>query len=126
MPLSRRAVVMLAAALGGPARAEVLIGMAGPLTGKNAWFGEQMERGAALAVADLNAAAGVLGQQVELITVDDFCDPEQAVAAAKKLVSDGVIFVAGHFCSAFLDPGISRSIRRRESCRSRRRRPIRS
>jgi branched-chain amino acid transport system substrate-binding protein len=26
-------------------------------------------------------------------TVDDFCDPEQAVAAAKKLVSDGVSFV---------------------------------
>ena len=93
------AIVMLAAALGGPARADVLIGMAGPMTGKNAWFGEQMERGAALAVADLNAAGGVLGQQVRLITADDFCDPEQAVAAAKKLVSDGVIFVVGHFCS---------------------------
>ena len=90
---------MLAAALGGPARADVLIGLAGPITGKNAWFGEQMERGAAMAVADLNAAGGVLGQQVQLITADDFCDPEQAVAAAKKLVSDGVIFVVGHFCS---------------------------
>jgi branched-chain amino acid transport system substrate-binding protein len=52
-----------------------------------------------MAVADLNAAGGVLGEQVQLITVDDFCDPEQAVAAAKKLVSDGVIFVAGHYCS---------------------------
>ena len=93
------AVVMVAAALGGPARADVLIGVAGPMTGKNAWFGEQMERGAALAVADLNAAGGVLGQQVQLITADDFCDPEQAVAAAKKLVSDGVIFVVGHYCS---------------------------
>jgi hypothetical protein len=38
------AIVTLAAALGGPARADVLIGMAGPITGKNAWFGEQMER----------------------------------------------------------------------------------
>jgi branched-chain amino acid transport system substrate-binding protein len=97
--LAAAAIVIVVATLDWPARAEVLIGMAGPLTGKNAWFGEQMERGAALAVADLNAAGGVLGQQVELITVDDFCDPEQAVAAAKKLVSDGVIFVAGHFCS---------------------------
>jgi branched-chain amino acid transport system substrate-binding protein len=68
------------------------------MTGKEAWFGEE-ERGAALAVADLNAAGGVLGQQVELITADDYCDPEQAVAAARKLVSDGVIFVVGHFCS---------------------------
>jgi branched-chain amino acid transport system substrate-binding protein len=97
--LAAAVVVMFAAALGGPARADVLIGMAGPVTGKLAWFGEQMERGAELAVADINAAGGVLGQQVQLITVDDFCDPEQAVAAVKKLVSDGVIFVAGHYCS---------------------------
>ena len=93
------ALVIAAAVLGGPARADVLIGMAGSLTGPYAWVGEQIERGAALAVADLNSAGGVLGQQVELITADDFCDPEQAVAAAKKLVSEGVIFVVGHMCS---------------------------
>ena len=80
------------------------------MTGKNAWFGEQMERGAALAVADINAVGGVLGQQVQLTTADDFCDPEQAVAAAQKLVSEGVIFVVGHYCSACRDPGI-RSLR---------------
>ena len=79
--------------------AEILIGVAGPMTGKEAWFGAQVERGTAMAVADLNAAGGVLGEQVELITADDFCDPEQAVAAANKLVSDGVIFVVGHYCS---------------------------
>jgi branched-chain amino acid transport system substrate-binding protein len=93
------AIVIFAAALGGPAQADVLIGMAAPITGKNAWFGEQLQRGAELAVADLNAAGGVLGQQVELITADDYCDAEQAVGAARKLVSDGAIFVAGHFCS---------------------------
>jgi branched-chain amino acid transport system substrate-binding protein len=93
------AIVLFAAALGGPARAELLIGVAGPLTGKNAWFGEQMERGAALAVTDLNAGGGLLGQQVQLITADDYCDPGQTVAAANKLISDGVIFVVGHHCS---------------------------
>ena len=47
--------------------------MAGPLTGKEAWTGEQMQRGAAQAVADINAAGGVrLGQQVRLIEADDF------------------------------------------------------
>jgi branched-chain amino acid transport system substrate-binding protein len=50
-------------------------------------------------VADLNAAGGVLGEQVRLITADDYCDAEQAVAAATKLVSEGMVFVAGHFCS---------------------------
>jgi branched-chain amino acid transport system substrate-binding protein len=92
-------LVIVVAALGGPAHADVLIGMGGPITGKEAWFGEQLERGAELAVTDLNAGGGVLGQQVQLITADDSCDPQQAVAAARKLVSDGVIFVAGHFCS---------------------------
>jgi branched-chain amino acid transport system substrate-binding protein len=83
-------IIAFAAAFGWPARTEILIGVAAPMTGAtNAWFGEQVERGAALAVADLNAEGGVLGQQVRLITVDDYCDPEQAVAAANKLVSDG-------------------------------------
>ncbi|RKZ35837.1 MAG: branched-chain amino acid ABC transporter substrate-binding protein, partial [Gammaproteobacteria bacterium] len=30
---------------------------------------------------------------------DDACDPKQAVAVANKFASDGVVFVAGHFCS---------------------------
>jgi branched-chain amino acid transport system substrate-binding protein len=92
--------IVLAAALSAPtAHAEILIGVAGPMTGKNAWFGEQMERSAELAVADLNAKGGVLGEQVQLITADDFCDPGQAVAAARKLVSEGAVFVVGHYCS---------------------------
>ena len=93
------AIVVLAAALGCPARADVLIGLAGPMTGKVAWYGEQMQRGAELAVADINAAGGALGQQVRLIIADDACDPEQAVAAARNMVSQSVIFVVGHFCS---------------------------
>ena len=70
----RRLVVaaVVTVVLGAPTRADVLIGVAGPMTGAtNAWFGEQVERGAALAVADINAAGGVLNQQVRLITVDD-------------------------------------------------------
>src|SRR5687768_2446473 len=101
-----RAIILAAAlvlvplgALDVPARAEVLIGVAGPMTGRMAWGGEHFERGAALAVADINATGGVLGQQVRLVMADDFCDPEQAVAAARKLVSQGVIFVVGHYCS---------------------------
>jgi branched-chain amino acid transport system substrate-binding protein len=92
-------VILITALSITAAAADVRIGVVGPMTGTNAWFGEQMQRGTEQAVADLNAASGVLGQQVRLITADDFCDPQQAVAAAKKLIGDGVIFVAGHFCS---------------------------
>jgi hypothetical protein len=53
--------IAIATLCGGAAAAEILIGVAGPMTGKNAWFGEQIERGTALAVADINAAGGMLG-----------------------------------------------------------------
>ena len=92
-------VISAAALCATSAGAEILIGVAGPMTGAYAWFGEQYQRGAGLAVEDLNAAGGVLGQSVELIVGDDFCDPDQAVALARKLISDGVAFVAGHRCS---------------------------
>src|SRR5690349_5794391 len=81
------------------AHAEVLIGVAGPMTGKEAWSGEQMQRGAEMAVADINAAGGLLGNQLRLVIADDFCDPQQAVVAAHKLVDDGVVLVVGHYCS---------------------------
>jgi branched-chain amino acid transport system substrate-binding protein len=92
--------IISVAVFGAPAAdAEVWIATAGPMTGAYAWFGEQYQRGVGLAVEDLNAKGGVLGQSVELIVGDDFCDPEQAVALARKLASDGVTFVAGHWCS---------------------------
>ena len=81
------------------AHAEVRIGAATPLTGPNSWTGEQHERGVAMSVAEINQAGGLLGEQIELIVVDDYCDAEQAVAAARKLIADGVVFVAGHLCS---------------------------
>jgi branched-chain amino acid transport system substrate-binding protein len=81
------------------AAAEIRIGVAGPITGSQAWFGEQFERGAGMAVADLNAKGGVLGQNVQVVLADDYCDPEQAIAAANKLVGDDVVFVVGHWCS---------------------------
>ena len=90
--------------LGSVAQAQIKIGMAGPLTGSNAAFGVQMKTGADLAVADINKAGGVLGKQLQEISVDDACDPKQAVTVANTLVSDGVVMVDGHFCSASTIP----------------------
>lgn len=84
---------------GVQAQAELRIAVAGPMTGQYASFGEQMLKGARQAVKDINAAGGVLGQQLVLEVSDDRCDPKEAVAVANKLANDGVIFVAGHFCS---------------------------
>jgi branched-chain amino acid transport system substrate-binding protein len=85
--------------LGGGARADIVIGVAGPMTGSEAAFGEQFQRGADKAVADINARGGVLGQKLVLIKEDDACDPKQAVSVANDLVSKKVAFVTGHFCS---------------------------
>jgi branched-chain amino acid transport system substrate-binding protein len=92
--------LIAAAVLGAKGvEAEILIGVAGPMTGSQSWFGEQFERGARMAAADLNGKGGLLGQEVELAVGDDFCDSDQAVAAANKLLADGVVFVVGHWCS---------------------------
>ena len=76
-----------------------MIATAGPITGQYAIFGDQMKRGAEMAIKDLNEAGGVLGEQLVLEVGDDACDPKQAVAVANQFVNAGVIFVAGHFCS---------------------------
>ena len=62
--------------------------------------GDQMKRGAEMAVKDINAKGGVLGKRLDLIVADDACDPKQAVAAANDVVGKGVVFVAGHNCSS--------------------------
>ena len=90
-----------AMALGaGVARADILIATAGPMTGSEASFGAQMKAGAEMAVADINAAGGVLGQKLVLEIGDDACDPKQAVAVANQLANKKVKLVAGHFCSS--------------------------
>src|SRR5262245_42567823 len=97
--LGMLAVAAIAIAAATPASAQMKIATVGPMTGQYAAFGEQMKRGAEMAVKDINAAGGVLGQQLVLQIGDDACDPKQATAVANKLVSDKVIFVAGHYCS---------------------------
>ncbi len=83
----------------GMAKADIVIAVAGPMTGSYASMGEQALKGAEQAVKDINAKGGVLGQKLKLEVGDDACDPKQAVAVANQLVNKGVKFVAGHFCS---------------------------
>ena len=96
--------VTLAAALtlnaGGVRAQDIPIAVVGPVTGSNAALGEQMTRGANMAVADINAKGGVLGKKLALIIADDACDPKQAVSAANDVVGKNVVFVAGHYCSS--------------------------
>lgn len=88
-----------AIAMSSTAMAEIVIATAGPMTGQYASFGAQMKAGAEQAVADINAAGGINGEELVLEVGDDACDPKQAVAVANQMVGKGVVFMAGHFCS---------------------------
>jgi branched-chain amino acid transport system substrate-binding protein len=82
-----------------PASAQIQVATVGPMTGEYATFGAQMKAGAEQAVADLNKAGGLLGQQLVLSIGDDACDPKQAVSVANQMAAKKVKLVAGHFCS---------------------------
>ncbi len=97
-------MVALALSYGGLARAEILIGLGGPLTGANAVFGDQERKGAEQAVADINEKGGVNGEKLRLVLGDDVTDPKQGMSVANKFVADGVKFVVGHFSSGVSIP----------------------
>jgi branched-chain amino acid transport system substrate-binding protein len=79
---------------------DLTVAVAGPMTGDQAVFGRQMKDGAELAVADINAAGGLLGKKLKLEVDDDQCDPKQARSVAEKIASAKIPFVAGHYCSS--------------------------
>ena len=93
--------VLLAAVVGlGLAQEQVTIGILSPLTGGAAGTGLAQRAGFELALAEINAAGGVLGQPLRIIIEDDRADPATSVAAFEKLMTeDGVEFIAGGFAS---------------------------
>ena len=100
------ALYMMMAMPPAHAAENIRIGLAGPLTGANAAFGEQLWRGAFQAMQDINASGGVdNGRKIELIKGDDACEPKQALNVANRLVdADKVVAVIGHFCSSSTIP----------------------
>ncbi|OJU92505.1 MAG: branched chain amino acid ABC transporter substrate-binding protein, partial [Shinella sp. 65-6] len=106
MKKSLMSAVALAAmvAFSGSAWADILVGVGGPITGPNAAFGAQIQKGVEQAAADINAAGGINGEQIKVVLGDDVSDPKQGVSVANKFVADGVKFVVGHFNSGVSIP----------------------
>ncbi|QND54764.1 branched-chain amino acid ABC transporter substrate-binding protein (plasmid) [Phyllobacterium sp. 628] len=86
------------------ANADILVGIGAPLTGPNAAFGAQIQKGAEAAIADINAAGGLNGEKIKIVLGDDASDAKQGVSVANKFVADGVKFVIGHFNSGVSIP----------------------
>ena len=104
-------LIALAAAviLGSAAYAATLkIGVAGPLTGDQAAFGEMLRNGATLAVEEWNARGGVsVGgkkMKVDILWGDDRHDPKEGVSIAHEFVKAGAAGIVGHFNSSVSIP----------------------
>ena len=106
MKKSLLSAVSLAAMLvfSGAAWADITVGIGVPVTGPNAAFGAQIQRGAEQAIADINAAGGINGEQIKSVVGDDVSDPKQGISVANKFAADGVQFVIGHFNSGVCIP----------------------
>lgn len=79
--------------------AEIKLGIMVPTTGSVAADGKTMENAMKLAVEEINAKGGVLGEKIVTVTGDDACDPQQGTSAASKLISEGIVGVVGGYCS---------------------------
>ncbi|WP_370435304.1 ABC transporter substrate-binding protein [Microvirga sp. TS319] len=76
-----------------------------PLTGASASVGEDMRRGAELALERVNAKGGVLGQPLKVLIEDSAGNAQVALTAARKLVSvDRANVVMGEYSSGVTVP----------------------
>jgi len=92
--------------MAGPAMSENLkIGSMSPLTGPYAADGNDIANGVRTAIAVVTEEGGIPGfDKIQLSPQDTACDPRQSVAAANKLVNEGVSAVIGAYCSSSTIP----------------------
>ncbi|WP_375310382.1 ABC transporter substrate-binding protein [Bradyrhizobium sp. A5] len=84
------ATVQLAYAPGAMAADPVKIGLALPLSGAAATYGQELQRGAEYAADLVNQRGGILGgRKIELVFEDEKGTPQGGVAAVQKLMSVG-------------------------------------
>lgn len=93
-------VAALAAASPSAARADVVIGIAGPMGGSFADVGRDIKAGVEIAAAAANARGGIGGEKIRTVVVDDKCEAGTAAAVANQLIGKGVKAVIGHACTA--------------------------
>lgn len=82
--------------------ATIKIGHLDSITGPGAAAASSIVNGLELAVEEINAAGGINGRKLEVITVDDGSDMGKATAGATKLVEqDKVVAILGPFVPPF-------------------------
>ena len=93
--------IALCAPLAARAEDTIKIGFPIPLSGPTAVYGKPILAGAELAVSQINAAGGVLGKKLELLSRDSKANADEAVRLSRELIiKDSVDFLAGTLTSA--------------------------
>lgn len=82
---------LAASGLAGPAHAQLTVGQTAGFSGAVASSVKEATSGARLYLDIVNAAGGVNGQKITLVSLDDKFDPKLAAANAKTLIDQGVI-----------------------------------
>jgi branched-chain amino acid transport system substrate-binding protein len=80
---------------------EILVGEYGSLTGPQATFGQSTHNGIMMAIDEVNAAGGINGRKIKVLTEDDQSKQEEAANAVTKLISQqSVVAVLGEVASS--------------------------
>ncbi|EIJ46983.1 branched-chain amino acid ABC transporter periplasmic protein [Herbaspirillum sp. GW103] len=97
------AAALMSLALTSQAADPIKIGVSGPYTGGSAPMGVSMRDGVKLAVAEINAAGGLLGRQIQLVERDDEAKNERGVQIAQELINkEKVVATVG-----FINTGVA-------------------
>lgn len=80
---------------------EIVVGEVLSMTGSEATFGSSTNSGTKLAIEEINAAGGIKGKKVRVITLDNQGKPEEAATAVTKLITQNkVIAILGEVASS--------------------------
>ncbi len=82
----------LALAESGVSETEIKVGMVNALSGPAAALGIAVKQGSSVLFDKINAAGGVNGRKITLISVDDGYEPARTSAATEKLISQDKVF----------------------------------
>jgi branched-chain amino acid transport system substrate-binding protein len=101
-----RGAMVAALAMAGVAHAQegvfkdrIVIGQSTALTGPGSALAAPFHQGAKLYFDRLNAAGGINGRKVELVTLDDRGNPKTTAENTKKLIDQGVLSLFGYYGS---------------------------
>lgn len=89
-----------AAAQEGVSRTAIVLGQSIALTGPGSALAGPFHQGAKLYFDRLNAAGGINGRKIELVTLDDRGNPQTTLANTQKLVDQGVLSLFGYYGTA--------------------------